>query len=274
MVLCSATSAFRSEWQTYVGSVRVRWRGAMELAQSVRIQTPCIDLNWMLLECIRKSRTIRKSWTHRTWNRNRARQEPQWELQKEQTLESNCCDPQQTNWPHPQTNCAQSAQQSDCSPAPLHSAGYLLVMLVYKYRNNHLKILLKLFYNLRLFDARHPAMQFCSLRWGSVLFVVAWGLAWPAFAFLSARSMCKFHCKATLFSLSFERNFPSAITSDSENADSVSNSSSSSSFSSSLARTPYRVIQGMLTRRHVFLLAAQREMRFCLELSVWALICR
>lgn len=170
MVLCSATSTFRSEWQTYVGSVRVRWRGAMGLAQSVRIQTPCIDLNWMLLECIRKSRTIRKSWTHRTWNRNRARQEPQWELQKEQTLESNCCDPQQTNWPHPQTNCAQSATQSGCSPAPLHSAGYLLVMLVYKYRNNHLKILLKLFYNLRLFDARHPAMQFCSVLFSSLLF--------------------------------------------------------------------------------------------------------
>lgn len=145
-------------------------------------------------------------------------------------------------------------------------------MLVYKYRNNHLKILLKLFYNLRLFDARHPAMQLCSLlfssvRFSSVLFfcyAVAWGLAWPAFAFLSARSMCKFHCKATLFSLSFERNFPSAITSDSENADSVSNRSASSSST----RTPYRVIQGMLTRRHVFLFAALREMRFCLELCL------
>lgn len=268
MVLCSATSAFRSEWQTYVGSVRVRWRGAMELAQSVRIQTPCIDLNWMLLECIRKSRTIRERVERIALGIG---------IEPGRNLNGNCkrnkhsratavIHSKQTDHIRKQTV---HSQQSDCSSAPLHSAGYLLVMLVYKYRNNHLKILLKLFYNLRLFDARHSAMQLCSLRWGSVLFVVVWGLAWPAFAFLSARSMCKFHCKATLFSLSFERNFPSAITSDSENADSVS-----SSFSLSSTRTPYRVIQGMLTRRHVFLFAGLREMRFCLELSVWALICR
>lgn len=83
--------------------------------------------------------------------------------------------------------------------------------------------------------------------------------------------MCKFHCKATLFSLSFERNVPSAITSDSENVDSVSNSSSKSSssgISSSSTRTPYRVIQRMLKRRHVFLFAALQEMCFCLELCL------
>lgn len=169
MVLCSATSAFRSEWQTYVGSVRVRWRGAMELAQSVRIQTPCIDLNWMLLECIRKSRTIRERVERIALGIG---------IEPGRNLNGNCkrnkhsratavIHSKQTDHIRKQTV---HSQQSGCSPAPLHSAGYLLVMLVYKYRNNHLKILLKLFYNLRLFDARHPAMQLCSLLFSSLLF--------------------------------------------------------------------------------------------------------
>jgi len=96
----------------------------------------------------------------------------------------------------------------------------LLVVLMYKYRNNHLKILLKLFYNLRLFDARESSPRVIVI----VILIVL--VVWVWTAFLSARSMCKFHCKATLFSLSFERNFPSAITSEPENADTESTSHS------------------------------------------------
>lgn len=123
----------------------------------------------MLLECIRKSRTIRERVERIALGIG---------IEPGRNLNGNCkrnkhstatavIHSKQTDHIRKQTV---HSQQSGCSPAPLHSAGYLLVMLVYKYRNNHLKILLKLFYNLRLFDARHPAMQLCSVLFSSVQF--------------------------------------------------------------------------------------------------------
>lgn len=76
----------------------------------------------------------------------------------------------------------------------------LLARLVYKYRNKHLKILLKLFHNLRLFDAKPLSWQ-CScspiLLFRLLVQVCANSIAKPHYSF--------YPC---------ERNFPTAITTE------------------------------------------------------------
>jgi len=150
-----------------------------------------IDLNWMLLELgVPRHGRRRRGAVKEIPKPSQAKsQSHSHSHSQDYKLYIRAQSRRQTSWPHPANKLQTEAV-----------ASVAMVRLVYKYRNKHLKILLKLFHNLRLFDVSQcPASGQCSSS--SSCFPII--LACPS----SIPSMCKFHCKATLFLLSLRKEF-------------------------------------------------------------------